>query len=66
MRVGVLDLLVDEPPASPGGRLYGRYFRKQFMSLGPQAVSVWCRQLGHHTHYATYYGHVGSRLKCNI
>jgi radical SAM superfamily enzyme YgiQ (UPF0313 family) len=29
---------------------------KQFAAIMPQAVSVWCKQLGHRTHYATYYG----------
>jgi radical SAM superfamily enzyme YgiQ (UPF0313 family) len=31
-------------------------FKKQYASIAPQAVAVWCRQLGHHVHYATYYG----------
>jgi radical SAM superfamily enzyme YgiQ (UPF0313 family) len=56
MRVGILDLLVDEPVRSPLGRLYAEFFRKQFVTLMPQAVAVWCRQLGHEVHYATYYG----------
>ncbi len=29
---------------------------KQFASITPQAVAIWCRQLGHHVHYTTYYG----------
>jgi hypothetical protein len=56
MKVAIIDLLVDIPPSSALGRVYGLYFRKQFMSIAPQAVAVWCRQLGHETHYATYYG----------
>lgn len=56
MRIAIIDLLVDTPPRSALGRLYGLHFRKQFMSLAPQAVSVWCRELGHEVHYATYWG----------
>jgi radical SAM superfamily enzyme YgiQ (UPF0313 family) len=56
MRVAILDLLADEPLRGFGGRLYGMFFRKQFMAITPQAVAVWCRSLGHHVHYATYYG----------
>jgi hypothetical protein len=56
MRVGVLDLVSDCAISDWANRLYGRYIRKQFMSIMPQAVSVWCRQLGHEVHYATYWG----------
>ena len=56
MRVGVLDLLVDAPIRGPIERLYAAYFRKQFTSLMPQVVAVWCRQLGHDVYYSTYYG----------
>jgi radical SAM superfamily enzyme YgiQ (UPF0313 family) len=56
MRIAILDLLADAPPNGWGARLYGRYFRKQFMAITPQAVAVWCRSLGHEVHYATYYG----------
>ncbi len=56
MRVGIIDLLTDVPLRGPLSRLYATYFRKQFVSIGPQAVSVWCRQLGHDVVYATYYG----------
>jgi radical SAM superfamily enzyme YgiQ (UPF0313 family) len=56
MRVAILDLLADEPLRGFGGRLYGMFFRKQFMAITPQAVAVWCRSLGHDVHYATYYG----------
>jgi radical SAM superfamily enzyme YgiQ (UPF0313 family) len=56
MKVAVLDLLSDCPTDAPLHRLYGFYFRKQFTSVMPQVVSVWCRQLGHSVTYATYYG----------
>jgi radical SAM superfamily enzyme YgiQ (UPF0313 family) len=56
LRVGVLELL------SPSGRPYARrhayrhWIARQYASIAPQAVSVWCRQLGHETFYATYWG----------
>ena len=56
MKVGIIDLLVDEAVHGPLQRLYSLYFRKQFMSVMPQVVSVWCRQHGHSVTYATYYG----------
>ena len=56
MKVAVLDLLCDGPIGGPVGRLYGLCFRKQFVSIMPQIVSVWCRQLGHDVTYATYFG----------
>ncbi|HEY4940519.1 MAG TPA: hypothetical protein VII56_03765 [Rhizomicrobium sp.] len=56
MRVGVLDLLSDSAMGGWASRFYGLYFRKQFMAVTPQAVSVWCRALGHEVHYATYWG----------
>src|SRR5437870_10529699 len=56
MRVGIIDLLTDTAPSGWRGRIYARYYRKQFMSIMPQAVAVWCRELGHHVHYATYWG----------
>jgi radical SAM superfamily enzyme YgiQ (UPF0313 family) len=61
MRVGILDVL-----AQPARRLrslgYGVTLVKQYASVTPQAVACWCRQLGHETFYATYYG-VGNILR---
>ncbi|HEY7593994.1 MAG TPA: radical SAM protein [Actinophytocola sp.] len=55
MKVGILDLLA--PPARrPAEVGYRVLMTKQFASITPQAISVWCRRLGHETHYATYYG----------
>jgi len=55
MRVGILDLLA--PPAhGPAARGYSVLITKQFASITPQAISVWCRRMGHETCYATYYG----------
>ncbi len=56
MRIGVIDLLVDSPQTWIGRHGYGLYVRKQFMSIMPQVVAVWCRSLGHEVHYATYWG----------
>jgi radical SAM superfamily enzyme YgiQ (UPF0313 family) len=36
--------------------LYNLLITRQFTSIMPQVVAVWCRQLGHRVHYATYYG----------
>jgi radical SAM superfamily enzyme YgiQ (UPF0313 family) len=62
MRVGVLEILA-LPTSSPSKLLYHSLLTKQFGSIMPQAVSVWCRQLGHETEYAIYYG-VGDPLRC--
>src|SRR5438477_3554270 len=55
MRVGVLDILA-LPARRPAESFYHLLLTKQFASITPQAVSVWCRRLGHDTFYATYYG----------
>ena len=55
MRVGILDLL--GPPArSPVDIGYQTLITKQYASITPQAISVWCRRKGHDTFYTTYYG----------
>lgn len=56
MRVGVLEILTDSVSQTWIEREYDSRFRRQYASITPQAVSVWCRQLGHEVHYATYYG----------
>jgi radical SAM superfamily enzyme YgiQ (UPF0313 family) len=55
MKIGILELLA--------GRAITRwdYFEelfvsKQYANITAQAVSVWCRQMGHDVFYATYYG----------
>jgi radical SAM superfamily enzyme YgiQ (UPF0313 family) len=55
MRVGVVDLLAT-PARSWSEAAYHLVMTKQYASIMPQAVAVWCRQLGHETAYATYYG----------
>lgn len=55
MRIGILDLL--GPPARrPVDLGYQTLITKQYASITPQAISVWCRRAGHETFYATYYG----------
>ena len=56
LRIGVLDLLSDAAPQSLGESIYARHFRTQFTSITPQAVSVWCRRMGHEVTYAAYCG----------
>jgi hypothetical protein len=55
MRVGILDIL-GLPAWRPAELGYRLLITKQFAGITPQAVSVWCRRLGHETFYATYYG----------
>jgi len=56
MRIGVLEVLTDWAPRGAVANLYGSHFHRHYASVMPQAVSAWCRQLGHEVHYATYYG----------
>src|SRR5882672_6195180 len=56
MRIGVIEILKVSAGRSLLQRQYAHYIIKQYASVMPQAVSVWCRELGHEVHYATYYG----------
>ncbi len=57
MKIGILELLGSRVDKIRPGTYIDRFFaKKQFAAVMPQAVSVWCRQLGHTTYYATYYG----------
>lgn len=55
MRVGILEIL-SLPSRQPANTVYHFVMTKQFASVTPQAVAVWCRRAGHETFYATYYG----------
>jgi radical SAM superfamily enzyme YgiQ (UPF0313 family) len=55
MKVGILDILVDSPRTWINFAYRG-VLKKQYASIVPQAVAVWCRQLGHDVAYAAYYG----------
>jgi hypothetical protein len=55
MKIGVFDILVDSPRTWINCAYRG-LLQKQYASMVPQAVAVWCRQLRHEVTYATYYG----------
>ncbi|MGH9146769.1 MAG: B12-binding domain-containing radical SAM protein [Vicinamibacterales bacterium] len=55
MKVGILEIL-GLPARYPADLAYHLVLTKQNASVTPQAVSVWCRHLGHETFYAPYYG----------
>lgn len=57
MKVGVIELLVESEYRNWVERAYGARFKRYYCSIAPQAVAVWCRQLGHQVFYATFYGH---------
>jgi radical SAM superfamily enzyme YgiQ (UPF0313 family) len=40
-----------------GHTAYNSLITRQYASIMPQAISVWCRKLGHEVFYATYFGH---------
>jgi hypothetical protein len=54
-RVGVLELC-NGCTASPSQQVINLLERKQYVGVMPQAVAVWCRQLGTEVFYATFYG----------
>jgi len=56
VRVGVLELVIAEVDCEPLRRLYTAHVNRHYASIVPQAVSSWCRELGHRTFYATYWG----------
>jgi radical SAM superfamily enzyme YgiQ (UPF0313 family) len=60
-RIGILELLTDTRSAGWVDRAYAQLLTRQFASITPQAVAIWCRQLGHRVHYATYYGQADPR-----
>ena len=55
MKIGIIEIL-NLPVRDWFGRLYHTIATKQMPSVMPQAISVWCKQMGHETFYATYYG----------
>jgi radical SAM superfamily enzyme YgiQ (UPF0313 family) len=56
MKIGVLELLTGVRTEGWREALHQYYITKQYASIMPQAISVWCRQMGHHVSYAAYYG----------
>jgi len=56
MRIGILELLSVGATRRWDHTAYNYLVTKQYASIMPQAISVWCRNLGHEVFYATYFG----------
>ncbi|MEE9247925.1 MAG: radical SAM protein [Dehalococcoidia bacterium] len=56
MRIGILELMRAERRSHWAQRAYTSLVIKQYASIMPQTISVWCRELGHQVFYATYFG----------
>jgi radical SAM superfamily enzyme YgiQ (UPF0313 family) len=56
MRIGILDLLSAGATRRWDHAAYNYLIKKQYASIMPQAISVWCRNLGHEVFYRTYFG----------
>ena len=56
MRVGILDILSAGSARRWDHKAYKYIVTKQYANIMPQAISVWCRNLGHEVFYATYFG----------
>ena len=55
MRVGIIDILALRARTA-ADHFYHRLLTKQFAGITPQAISVWCRRMGHEVFYASYHG----------
>jgi radical SAM superfamily enzyme YgiQ (UPF0313 family) len=56
MRVGILELMSAGAARGWTHTAYSYLVTKQYASIMPQAISVWCRKLGHDVFYSTYFG----------
>ena len=56
MKVGILDLLSPGRSATRKHAFADYMTTRQYASVMPQAIAVWCRQLGHQVFYDTFYG----------
>src|SRR5256886_13397687 len=56
MKIGIIELIEETASKSWTDFAYRAFFKKYHASIIPQAVAVWCRQLGHQVWYSTYYG----------
>jgi radical SAM superfamily enzyme YgiQ (UPF0313 family) len=67
MRVGVLEIL-SLPSRNIANSAFNSVLVKQYASIMPQVVAVWCRRRGHEVYYASYYGtgSVFSRLPVDL
>ena len=52
LNITIIDLVSNKPSK----RLYSRVMNANFASIMPQAVGVWCEELGHHVRYICYTG----------
>ena len=56
MRIGILEILRVGSSKRWDQTAYNYLVTKQYASIMPQAISVWCRNLGHEVFYASYFG----------
>jgi hypothetical protein len=56
MRIGILEIMSAGATEGWNHAAYNYLVTKQYASIMPQAISVWCRNLGHEVFYATYFG----------
>ena len=56
LRIGILELLVPSRAGSWKELIGNHFMTKPQSSIMPQAVSVWCREMGHEVFYSTFYG----------
>lgn len=54
-KIGILELIANKAH-NLSEHIDRLLVNKQYVGLTPQAIAVWCRQMGHGVHYATYYG----------
>jgi len=54
-KIGILELCANKA-TNLSEHMVGFLEKKQYVAVTPQVISVWCRQMGHQVHYATYYG----------
>jgi hypothetical protein len=54
-KIGILEVSASEAP-NLWESVVGLLERKQCVGVTPQAISVWCRQMGHRVHYTSYHG----------
>jgi hypothetical protein len=56
MHVGIIELLTDTRTSGWVERAYHHFLTRQYVSIVPQAIAVWCREMGHTVTYTSYYG----------
>ena len=61
MRIAILELLAPGRVKNLKQVAESYIITKQHVSIMPQAISGWCRQMGHEVFYATFYGQADPR-----